>query len=126
MGSAWLTAPHEARQAKPGRIKTAARTGAQPGTAPELRRPGAYARYGMIQGSKHEGETYGKPCLASVMVLASKSPGYSGCVLVTVCVTFGGGSYAYARLYYMCGAGFVQVAYGRAVLHPVSCIRFPG
>ena len=84
MGSAWLTAPHEARQAKPGRFKTAARTGAQPGTVPELRRPGAYARYGMIQGEKPDSVDLGKPCLASVVVLASKSPGYSVRLIVTV------------------------------------------
>ena len=86
MGSASLTAPCEARQAKPGRFKTAARTGAQPGTAPELAAlPGLYARHRMIQGSKHEGGHLGKPCLASVMVLASKSPGYSVRLIVTVC-----------------------------------------
>jgi hypothetical protein len=81
---------------------------------------------GMIQADNPEDGTPGKPCLVPVKVLAPKSPGYSVCLVVTVCPHFGGGLYAYARLYYMCGAKSVQVALVRSVLQRGFCIRFPG
>ncbi len=84
------------------------------------------ARPGMIQPNRSGNQHPGKPCLVSVRFWLRRFPGYFGCVLVAVCVTFWGGLYVHARLCYMCSARFVQVALSGGVLHRGFCIRFPG